>query len=122
MIPAGPLAAEQETTPARSGTDIAGLRAAYVEDTAVRVIIDHFAHRQYNQNVTELDALRDKLERSGTPIDKSDLVRALRRMDALGVGRFLVGRRGQATRFEWHEKSLTVRKLATDETNAHPSA
>ncbi len=113
--PPGPDAVEQiTTTPARSGTDLAGLRAAYLEDPAVHVIIDHFASRQYNQNVTELDALRDKLERSGTPVDKPELIRALRRIDALGIGRFLVGRRGQATRFEWHEKSLTVRKLATD--------
>jgi hypothetical protein len=109
------------TTPARSGTDTAGLRAAYAEDPAVRVIIDHFASRQYNQNVTELDALRDKLERNGTPVEKPHLIRALRRMDALGVGRFLVGRRGQATRFEWHEKSLTVRNLATDQTSAQPA-
>jgi len=109
------------TTPARSGTDVAGLRAAYAEDPAVRVIIEHFASRQYNQNVTELDALRDKLERNGTPVEKPHLIRALRRMDALGVGRFLVGRRGQATRFEWHEKSLTVHKLAADEASAQPS-
>jgi 5-methylcytosine-specific restriction endonuclease McrA len=109
------------TTPTRSGTDIVGLRAAYAEDTAVRVIIDHFASRQYSQNVTELDALRDKLERNGMPFEKPHLIRALRRLDALGVGRFLVGRRGQATRFEWHEKSLTVRKLATDQASVQPA-
>ena len=103
------------TTPAHAGTDIPGLRAAYGEDTAVRNIIDHFASRQYNQNTTELDTLRNKLEHSGTPVEKPGLIRALRRLDALGVGRFLLGRRGQPTRFEWHEKSLTVRSLATDE-------
>src|ERR1035441_6542730 len=103
------------TTPARAGTDIPGLRAAYGEDTAVRIIIDHFASRQYNQNTTELDTLRNKLEHSGTPVEKPALIHALRRLDALGVGRFLLGRRGQPTRFEWHEKSLTVRSLATDE-------
>jgi hypothetical protein len=114
--PPSPGAGEQiTTTSGRSGTDIAGLRAAYEEDPAVRVIIDHFASRQYNQNVTELDGLRDKLERNGTPVEKPHLIRALRRMDALGVGRFLVGRRGQATRFEWHEKSLNVRELAKDQ-------
>jgi serine/threonine protein kinase len=103
------------TTPAHAGTDIPGLRAAYGEDTAVRNIIDHFASRQYNQNTTELDTLRNKLEHSGTPVEEPGLIRALRRLDALGVGRFLLGRRGQPTRFEWHEKSLTVRSLATDE-------
>jgi hypothetical protein len=119
ITPPSPETSEQiTTTPALSGTDVAGLRAAYAEDLAVRAIVDHFASRQYNQNVTELDALRSKLERNGTPIEKSDLIRALRRMDALGVGRFLVGRRGQPTRFEWHEKSLTMHKLATDQSSA----
>jgi hypothetical protein len=112
---------QMATTPAHSGTDTAGLRAAYAEDLAVRAIIDHFAGRQYNQNVTELEALRDKLGRSGTPVEKAHLIRALRRMDALGVGRFLVGRRGQTTRFEWHEKSLTVRKLASERASAQPA-
>ncbi len=122
ITPASPERIEQiTTTPALSGTDVAGLRAAYAEDLAVRVIVDHFASRQYNQNVTELDALRSKLERNGSSIEKSDLIRALRRMDALGVGRFLVGRRGQPTRFEWHEKSLTMRKLATDQSSAQPA-
>ena len=109
------------TTPARAGTDLAGLRAAYEEDAVVRIIIDHFAARQYNQNVTELDTLRNKLEHAGTPVEKPALIRALRRLDALGVGRFLLGRRGQATRFEWHEKSLAVRSLATDATIAQPA-
>jgi hypothetical protein len=109
------------TTPGRSGTDLPGLRAAYDEDPSVRIVIDHFAARQYNQNITELDTLRNKLEHAGTPVEKPGLIRALRRLDALGVGRFLLGGRGQATRFEWPEKSLTVRSLATDATTAQPS-
>ena len=56
-----------------------------------------------------------------TPLEKPALIRALRRLDALGVGRFLLGRRGQPTRFEWHEKSLTVRSLATDEPAGQPA-
>jgi hypothetical protein len=114
-------AAQVTTTPASGGIDLAGLRAAYDEDPSVRIIIDHFAARQYNQNITELDTLRNKLEHTGTPVEKATLVRALRRLDALGVGRFLLGRRGQPTRFEWHEKSLTVRSLATDATTAPPA-
>ena len=72
---------------------------------------------QYKSSLTtstELYVLCAKLVRSSMPVDRSRLILALRRMDALGVGRFLLGRRGKATRFEWHEKSLTVRKLATD--------
>jgi hypothetical protein len=120
LIPAPSQEAVEQitTTPPRSGVDTLGLRAAYLDDAAVKTIIDHFANRQYNQYVTELDAFCDKLDRTGTPMDKQGVIRGFRRLDALGVGRFLVGRRGQPTRFEWHEKSLTVRKIATDEASA----
>jgi len=98
-------------TPGR--VDVGGLHVAYAEDPAVRLILDHFASRQRNQNVTEIDALLDALGRAGTPSEKSSLIRAFRRLDALGIGRFLAGRRGHATRFEWSGKSLSVRNLAT---------
>jgi len=100
---------------AAPGSDVnfAGLRAAYQEDELVRLVIDHFASRENNQTVTKIDTFVGVLERAGTPAPKSTIVRAFRRLDALGVGRFIVGKRGHATRFEWQEKSLSVRGLAT---------
>jgi hypothetical protein len=104
-----------QTTEAGSGTDIGGVCAAYAEDPDVRLIIDHFAGRQRNQNTTEIEALLDALARAGTPSEKPALIHAFRRLDALGIGRFVAGRRGHATRFEWREKSLTVRDLAINQ-------
>jgi hypothetical protein len=95
-----------------SVTDVGGLSAAYNEDSDVHLILDHFANRQRNRNVTEIEALLDTLARASTPSEKVALIRAFRRLDALGVGRFVTGRRGHPTRFEWREKSLTVRDLA----------
>jgi hypothetical protein len=100
------------TTSKSSVTDLAGLSAAYNEDSNVRLILDHFADRQRNRNITELEALLGILARAGTPSEKPALINAFRRLDALGVGRFVTGRRGHATRFEWREKSLTLRDLA----------
>ncbi|MGA3213932.1 MAG: hypothetical protein ABSD20_21700, partial [Terriglobales bacterium] len=100
------------TTEAQAGMDLGGLSAAYNEDPVVRLILDHFASRQRNQNITEVEALLDALARAGTPSEKPALIHAFRRLDALGVGRFLAGRRGHPTRFEWRERSLTARDLA----------
>lgn len=100
------------TTEAPTGADLGGLTAAYNEDPVVRLILDHFASRQRNQNITEIEVLLDALARAGTPSEKPALIHAFRRLDALGVGRFLAGRRGHPTRFEWREKSLTARSLA----------
>jgi Protein of unknown function DUF262 len=99
-----------------SGVDIAGLQAAYREDASVRLIIDHFASRQRNQNVTPVDALEHALDQAGTPLEHHSVIHAFRRVDALGVGRLIAGRRGHPTRFEWREKSVSVRMLAAPET------
>jgi hypothetical protein len=92
------------------GIDVTGLRSAYVEDDSMRLVIDHFASRQRNQKITEVDTLVDALHRSGTTLARHTVVKVFRSLDALGVGRFIPGRRGHSTRFEWYEKSLYVRE------------
>lgn len=95
--------------------DLAGLSSAYQDDQSLKIILDHFAGRQRNQKVTEVDGLVEALGRVGLWPTRSSIVRAFRSLDALGVGRFIPGRKGHATRFEWLEKSLLVRGAATGE-------
>ena len=104
----------QSATP-RAGADMAGLRAAYREDPELRLIVDHFGSRQRNQHQTDINAFVRSLGRADTPVARSAVLRAFRRLDALGVGRFILGRRGQETRFEWYQKSLSVRDLAAED-------
>lgn len=96
------------------GTDFEGLRAAYREDDSVRLIVDHFASRERNQNETHVDRLETLLQRDGVTLSRSAIIRVFRRLDVLGLGRFIPGRKGYATRFEWYEKSLSIRAVATD--------
>jgi hypothetical protein len=103
---------DDETATLSSVADLASLSVAYKEDSNVRLILDHFANRQRNRTVTELEAFIKILGRAGTALEKPALIHAFRRLDALGIGRFVTGRRGHATRFEWREKSLAVRDLA----------
>jgi hypothetical protein len=79
----------------------------------VRTILDHFARRKYNQNISPLDALERALEGTGTPLPRHVIIDTLRRLDALGIGRFIPGRKGYPTRFEWNEKSMHVQRIAT---------
>jgi hypothetical protein len=96
----------------RPGIDLGALRVAYREDESVRLIINHLASRERNQNETQVDRLETLLGREGAVLSRSAIIRAFRRLDILGVGRFIPGRKGHATRFEWYEKSLSVRGLA----------
>lgn len=99
----------------RTQADVIGLRIAYRDDENIRLIVDHFGTRQRNQKVTEIDSLVDTLRRTGTPLSRSAILHSFRSLDALMIGRFIPGRKGRATRFEWYEKSLSVRSLAVEE-------
>ncbi len=99
----------------RGNADVAAVRAAYSQDEAVRLVIDHFAGRERNQNVTNADTLVSALRRSKTPLPRPAVIGVLRSLDALGLGRFIAGRKGYPTRFEWHEESLSIRDLASQE-------
>ncbi len=114
----GPLASpgdRSDTTIAMddSEVDLDGLRSAYQDDAAVQVLVDHFASRQRNQAVSPVDTLERALAASGTPLARHIIIDALRRLDAVSVGRFIPGRHGYPTRFEWTVKSLQTRTLAT---------
>lgn len=105
---------DSEITP-RGDVDVVGLRDAYSKDEGIRLVIDHFAARERNQHVTNADTLVSALQRSKTPLSRPVVTRSLRSLDALGLGRFVAGRRGYATRFEWHEQSLSIREMASQE-------
>ena len=108
------VSTESEITP-RGDVDVVGLRDAYSKDEGIRLVIDHFAARERNQHVTNADTLVSALQRSKTPLSRPVVIRALRSLDALGLGRFVAGRKGYATRFEWHEQSLSIREMASQE-------
>jgi hypothetical protein len=118
--------AEVEQTPEteaelvmHQGFDSAGIRLAYAEDSEVKLVIDHFGQRERNQHVTPVDTLVLALQRARTPLPRPTVVRVLRSLDALGIGRFIPGRKGRQTRFEWHSKSLFVRSKAFEGTDAN---
>ncbi len=62
---------------------------------------------------TKIDALKQELRHCGTPLRRQQIISIMRRFDDLGVGRFIPGRKGHPTRFEWSAYSLHVRSYAT---------
>ena len=93
--------------------DLVALQTAYQDDSQLRLVIDHFASRENNQKITAVDTLIGSLNRAKTPLPRHTVVRVFRSLDALGIGRFIPGRKGHATRFQWYEKSLRMRELAS---------
>jgi hypothetical protein len=106
-----PQAAQPRPAPDR----IAPLGDLYANSAPTRIIIDHFGSRQRNQGVTKLDTLEAVLRREGTPLGYREILDVMRQLVQLGLGRFIPGRKGFPTRFEWSVESLHVRSMATSQ-------
>lgn len=91
------------------------LTALYSSDPAFRVILDEFGSRQRNQQVTKLDQLLLRLSNAGKGVARPDAINVLRKLEEAGCGKFLTGRKGHPTRFEWHYDLVSVAKVATGE-------
>ncbi|SRR5579885_476930 len=72
------------------------LRAFYKTSTAAAKILDHFASRVRDRKVVEVD----RLERLLPDITRADIIDVFKKLDELGFGRFVVGRRGASSRFK----------------------
>jgi len=94
-----------------STIDITGLKSFYGSDQAAKAILDDFAGRQRNRGVTKVDQLLDRMNSQG--FNRSDVIRVLRKLEELGFGDFVEGRRGHPSRFEWRYELVAVGKAAS---------
>lgn len=91
------------------------LKTLYSSGPAAMAILDDFGARQRNQQITKLDQLLWRLSSAGKEVSRSEAINVLRKLDEAGCGRFLTGRKGHATRFEWTYDLVSVAKVAMGE-------
>ena len=93
--------------------NVDGLKALYSANECARRLLDHMAGRERNQRVTKLKVVLRRLRSDGTNIRKSDLIGAFRELEKLDCGRYIEGRHGHDSRFDWEiTKSLVASKAA----------
>jgi len=92
------------------------LHTAYERDRAVHALVDYLSSRPKNQSVTIVDRITYVLRKDGIKIDRTDVMRALRRLQEAGCGRLHIGRAGHKTRFEWTAPTKGLAPLAAAET------
>lgn len=90
--------------------DKTALRRLYASDRAAHLILDDFAGRQRNQRVTKVDQVLSRL--STHALARTDVIRIFRKLEELGYGEFVEGRRGHPSRFEWRFGLVSVGKAA----------
>ncbi len=95
--------------------DISGLGELYRDDNAAQVILDHFASRERNWSQTSVDRLQVNTATDGHPLSRGEVIAVFKRLEELGCGKFIVGRRGGASRFEWEYGMVDVGRAAAGE-------
>jgi hypothetical protein len=89
------------------------LRKLYEQDPYSRAILEDFALRSNNQQVTKVDQIISRLKDSELP--RWAAIKTFRKLQDLEYGVFKEGRRGHPSRFEWNTSSIDVGKVARGE-------
>ena len=90
---------------------IATLQALYRTSVPASKLLDNFASRRRDRKIIEVD----RLEQIHPDVTRTEIIDILKKLDEFGLGHFLVGRRGAASRFEWDVTMQSVGKAALGE-------
>jgi hypothetical protein len=92
--------------------DIDMLRAYYKTDSAAKTVLDHFAARQRNANVTKVESLASALDRKGADLGYYEIVKVLKALCEMNFGTYTTGRRGHKSRVNWRVSTTTLGQAA----------
>jgi hypothetical protein len=95
--------------------DIKGLRRLYNRDTRAQSLLDYVATRKYNSVETTVDRLESVMSGKESNCSRRNLVAILRELEQLNCGEFVIGRRGQPSRFRWAVEMISVGRAAKGE-------
>jgi len=84
-----------------NGVDAKELRQLYGASPTARTLLDYLALRKKSSAKTDIDRLEAVLRQDGRSIARREIIATLKKLEDLQCGRFVVGRRGQPSRFEW---------------------
>ncbi len=99
--------------------DLEALRSSYQNIPELAAICDELGNRQNNQRSTMIKSFLDKLNRNGADtIHQWKLIAAFRELERLDCGKYIEGRHGYKSRFEWNSEfgSLSICRAAFGET------
>jgi hypothetical protein len=88
------------------------LRALYTNEPDFRRIFDYLASRSNNATETKVDRLS-----TVTGLSRSRIVEFMRKLERIGLGEFIVGRKGAQSRFRWQVGLISVGQVASTESD-----
>ena len=104
-----------------AGFDVQALRAAYNRYPAIKIVMDYVAGRKNNAGEMTADRLETIFERGEAPLTRGEIIQTFKDLENLGLGQFMVGRRGQPTRFIWRVQMIEAGRSARGEAVTIPA-
>lgn len=80
---------------------VTGLKRLYRGNSTARLLLDYFASRDRNRESTNFSRVMQIMAGQDEAPTRARVREVLRQLEKLGVGTFVVGRRGHPTRFIW---------------------
>ena len=86
------------------------IRALYGSDPSAQALFDWTAQRSRDATATSIDRICNQLD-----ISRGEAVALAKRLQEAGCGEFIVGRRGQKSRFNWNYSCISLGQAAAGE-------
>jgi hypothetical protein len=86
------------------------LREAYSSGVSTKAMLDDFASRTNNQRITKVDQILNRLRNAN--VQRWEAIALFRKLEELGHGKFIEGRKGHPSRFVWSSSPIDVGKAA----------
>ncbi len=90
------------------------LKELYRQNPVARVMLEEFASRERDRSVTRVDRLLH-LSVGNRAVDAHEIRDVFKKLEELGCGSLVIGRRGHPTRFEWRLGLVGVGRTAVGE-------
>jgi hypothetical protein len=99
--------------------DIEQLKVLYKENPVAKAALKHFASRERNRGLITVETLQAKLNQGEQRFQKGEIIGFFKSLEELKCGRFIAGRRGHSSRFQWNESTgmATIGKIAAGDVN-----
>jgi hypothetical protein len=95
--------------------DTEPLRTLYTLRPTNKAALDHFAGRRYSSTRTTVERLQALLRQEGHDVPRGDIIDLFKGLEAAKCGKFVVGRKGHPSRFEWSVSLISVGRAAAGE-------
>src|ERR1035438_10314622 len=86
------------------------LREAYSSGVSAKAMLDDFASRTNNQRITKVDQILNRVRNAS--VQRWEAIALFRKLEKLGHGQFIEGRKGHPSRFVWSSSPIDVGKAA----------